>query len=345
MFRAQTRPQPNKTYTQPSLPRATTIPRSVGGTELAVEPISNPAFGQPGRIGIPTRIPNTNDPLYGPQPFPTSNTINPITWTAPNLGDDLEYVAWLQGYHADKAQADADARLRRGQADIAYRNALDTLEQQGLIAGRANTTNMIERGVFGSGEQQRRETELTQSLMQQRDAADTDLASQYGAIEADRTRAVSQLESENARQAAAAKTRIASRAAQLSNAAPAPPPASPAPSTGGGGAGGGGGGGVPPSSPQAPPSAPQYNPQPTPRPIPDRIDIPAPQPAPRPIPDRVDIPAPRPMPGNTGPGTVPPPRPAPRPAPQPAPRPAPDRIDRTPPKPKPPAPITRRGPR
>lgn len=166
-----------------------------------------------------------------PVPNPTSAITGP-EYSLPNLSDDLQYVAWLQGYDANKAQANADAELRRGQADLSYKDALSAMEQEGLITARNQNTSLISRGMLNSGETDRRRSELSQALTQQRQGIDTSYNNQLGTIDSDKQRALTQLENDRTNQIALSKDRMAARAATLTNAGTVnPAPAAPATNT------------------------------------------------------------------------------------------------------------------
>jgi hypothetical protein len=187
---------------------------AAGDGRVSIQPVPNPANGD-GQVSI--------------QPVPTPAITGP-EYSLPNLSDDLQYVAWLQGYEGNKAQANADAELRRGQADLTYKDALSAMEQQGLITARNQNTSLISRGVLNSGETERRRDELVQTLSQQRQGIDTNYNNQLGTIEADKMRALTQLENDRTNQIAASKARMDARAATLTNSGTVnPAPSAPAP--------------------------------------------------------------------------------------------------------------------
>lgn len=161
-----------------------------------------PADGQVSTMPVPNPSPSITGPQYN----------------LGNMADDLQYVAWLQGYEANKTQANADAELRRGQADLAYKDALAAMEQQGLITGRNQNNSLIARGMLNSGETVRRRDELAQALTQQRQGIDTNYNNQIGTIESDKMRALTQLENERVNQIAASRARVDARASTLTNA-------------------------------------------------------------------------------------------------------------------------------
>jgi hypothetical protein len=138
-------------------------------------------------------------------------------------GKDPQFDAFKakHAFSAYDAQLTADRRRRQAQED--YDAAIRSLDQQGKVGKTNLDTNMLSRGVFKSGETNRRHAELDASLLQGRAAADTGLANMLGQVSQDLQRAMigNGLEWEQA--VAAALARAGS----------------------GGGAGGGGGGSKP----------------------------------------------------------------------------------------------------
>ena len=149
------------------------------------------------------------------------------------VGKDPEFDAFQAKHDYSKfnAQADADQRRRKAQED--YTAALKSLEQQGTYGRRNLDTSMLARGVFKSGETNRRRGELESTLLQGRAAADTGLANTLGEVSADMQRAMTGLDLDWEQAYSAALARVKAGA-------------------GGGAGGGGSGGGGPKSAPIAP---------------------------------------------------------------------------------------------
>ena len=127
----------------------------------------------------------------------------------PNMSDDLEYIAYLQQDKYARDQADADTALRKTRAQDDYNQALRQLEQQGLAGRRDTDTSLLSRGVYNSGEAVRRRDDLAKALTQGREQADVTYSQNQGDIDADRQRALTQLDMQREREIAASKARIA----------------------------------------------------------------------------------------------------------------------------------------
>ena len=143
-------------------------------------------------------------------------------------GKDAEFDAFRakNDYSRYNAQADADMRRRKAQED--YTAALASLDQQGTYGRRNLDTSLLSRGIFKSGESNRRRGELESTLLQGRAAADTSNANTLGQVSSDLQRAMTglDLDWEQALSAALARSK-----------------------GGAGGAGGAGGGGSMPAAP------------------------------------------------------------------------------------------------
>lgn len=130
------------------------------------------------------------------------------TWYV-DPAEDPQYLAWLKQYDYNKSQTNADSTLRGQQAKSTYTEALAELERQGQTGARAVDTSLLSRGVYQSGEAGRRRDELSQSLALGRGKADTTYANETGGIEADRMRALTQLDLDREQQIVASRARIA----------------------------------------------------------------------------------------------------------------------------------------
>lgn len=130
-------------------------------------------------------------------------------YVLPDMGMDPEFIAYLTQYDYGTKTAQTDAELRRQQQRLAYEQALADLEQQGQQSARSTDTNLLARGVFGSGERQVRQGELSQALGQGRARADQTYAQSMGQIDADLQSALTGLGLERERQIVASQARIA----------------------------------------------------------------------------------------------------------------------------------------
>lgn len=125
-----------------------------------------------------------------------------------NPEDDPEYQAYLSQFTFGSEQANADAELRRTQARIAYEQALEDMQQQGLTSKRDMDTSLLGRGVYQSGERGVRDRDLQTALGQGRARADQSFAGQVGGIDSDLQRALGQFGAERERQIVMSRARI-----------------------------------------------------------------------------------------------------------------------------------------
>lgn len=109
-------------------------------------------------------------------------------------GKDPEFDAFQAKYDYTRSNLTADADMRRKKADEDYQAALASLEQQGTYSRRNLDTNMMSRGIFRSGETNRRRGELESTLLQGRSAADTSKANMDGQVSSDLQRAMTGLD-------------------------------------------------------------------------------------------------------------------------------------------------------
>jgi len=149
-------------------------------------------------------------------------------------GKNPAYDAWNAQATFKRNNAWADAALGQQQAQENYDAALARLEQQGQAGSKSIDNSMLSRGVFRSGETNRRQAELQGEILRGRAGADTTKANTFGRISNDLQRALTALDLEQEQRVQSAL----------------------------GGAGGGGGGSrtaAPPTAPTAVPAA-AFNP-------------------------------------------------------------------------------------
>ena len=165
------------------------------------------------------------------------------------VGADPQFDAFRAKYDFTKTNSQADADARRAKVDEDYKAALSSLADQGKYGRRNLTTNMLERGVFKSGETNRRAAELEATLLQGQSAADAAKANALGQVSSDLQRAMTSLDLDWESAYSDALSRVADEGANSNS--------------NGGGGGGGGGGTTQPAQvrqqsyqPYVPPSAP-----------------------------------------------------------------------------------------
>lgn len=136
-------------------------------------------------------------------------------------GKDPTYDAWKAQADYQRAMAQQDADFARQQALDSYNTALASLSEQGQRGGRSINTSMLGRGVYRSGETNRRQAELQAEVLKGQANANNSYQGALGKVDSDLQRALTSLDLEAEQQAQAAMSRAA----------------------GGGGRGGSGGGG------------------------------------------------------------------------------------------------------
>jgi len=155
----------------------------------------------------------------------------PPPWAIPEYGgSDAGYAAWLAQAKLRGSNTQADAKMRKAQSDEAYRQALQDIELQGTNGRRTLQGNMLQRGIFRSGETDRRRTEFDAAIEQGKERSKTAWSNQYGAIDADERNALAGLSLEGTQQVSQAILRdaLAAYQAQQAAVAPAAAPAAPA---------------------------------------------------------------------------------------------------------------------
>lgn len=110
------------------------------------------------------------------------------------VGKDPTFDAFRAKYDFTKANNQADADQRRAKAEEDYQAALASLNQQGTYGRRNLDTSMLQRGIFKSGETNRRRGELESTLLQGRSAADTSRVNTLSQTSADLQRAMTSLD-------------------------------------------------------------------------------------------------------------------------------------------------------
>lgn len=111
-------------------------------------------------------------------------------------GKNPAYDAWKAQADFKRSNAWADAALGQQQAQENYDAALARLEQQGQAGAKSIDNSMLARGVFRSGETNRRQAELQGEILRGRAAADTTKANTFGRISNDLQRALTALDLE-----------------------------------------------------------------------------------------------------------------------------------------------------
>ena len=181
----------------------------------------------------------------------------------PNI--DPRYAAVVAGIQAQEkaARNQADFVRKQAEADLAYR--LGQIDMQAPGERRRLDANQLARGVYRSGETERRRGELSADVMDRQERARyaamtaqsgafttlaqqlADLASRRAAEEGDSRRRVMDYQ-ERLRQQARAEEEARKRIAAVTPTTTAPAPAAGGGGGGGGASGGGGGGGGAPRS-------------------------------------------------------------------------------------------------
>lgn len=109
------------------------------------------------------------------------------------VGANPQFDAFKAKYDYNVTNLNADADQRRKKADEDYQAALSSLNTQGVYGRRNLDTNLISRGVFHSGEANRKRAELEGTLLQGRSSADLSRANALGSVSADLQRAMNGL--------------------------------------------------------------------------------------------------------------------------------------------------------
>lgn len=105
-------------------------------------------------------------------------------WVHPAYtGSDPAYQAWLAQADYQGKNALSQARLRKGQLDEAYKQALADLERESVTGRRNVQTNALQRGIFHSGENDRRKQEYDAQITQAQARAQQALVDQQGQVD------------------------------------------------------------------------------------------------------------------------------------------------------------------
>jgi hypothetical protein len=125
------------------------------------------------------------------------------------VGKDPVYDAAKAKNDYSRQNAWYDAAAAQEKATEAYNRALALLEQKGTSGRRNLDTSLMSRGIFSSGEANRRRAELEAALLDGRSQADATKAQQFGQISTDLQRAITGLDIdlESATQAALQRLR------------------------------------------------------------------------------------------------------------------------------------------
>jgi len=188
-------------------------------------PIATPA-PDPGAYN-PTPVNGPGGPGVYDWQFGANPTINPdLTFTRPTYsGSDTGYAAWLATADQQANDAISQARARRAQLNDAYRQALTDLDRSAVQGRRNIQTGMLQRGMFRSGEFDRRGQEYDNLIDQTQKRANSTLVQQIGDVDIGQQNTMSRLASDAANQYSAAMQRDALAAYQASQAATAATPA------------------------------------------------------------------------------------------------------------------------
>lgn len=109
------------------------------------------------------------------------------------VGKNPQFDAFKAKFDYSKSNLEADAAQRRTKAQEDYQAALASLDERGTYSRRNLDTSLISRGVFHSGEANRKRAELESSLLGGRSAADLAYQNALGSVSADLQRAMNGL--------------------------------------------------------------------------------------------------------------------------------------------------------
>lgn len=227
--------------------------RGAGGARSALGPTPASARGVGSPSALPSRTPGAFSRGGAIDPITGQPTINPaLSFQHPvYAGSDPAYAAWLAQADLQSNDAVSQAKLRRAQANDAYTQALADLNTNATTGRRNLQTNVLERGMFHSGEYDRRQQEMDSAVDQAKKKAYGALTNQIGTIDETQTNAINNLGMQGVTQLSQAMMRdsLAAYNAQQAAAAQAsaPPQAQAAPQA---------------FAPQPQATAPTYNPKP-----------------------------------------------------------------------------------
>lgn len=193
-----------------------------------------PVVFRPIPTPVDTRPPGTFDPnlTYGGTPAadPVTGTIDPnMTWVHPAYsGSDPAYQAWLAGAELQGTDAISQAKLRRAQLAEQERQAMFTLDHQAVTGRRTVQNNMLSRGMFRSGETDRRKQEFDAQIEQGRANANSAYQDQLGTVDQTQRTALANIGTQAATQVSQAMLRDALAKYQADQLLAAPPTPAPA---------------------------------------------------------------------------------------------------------------------
>lgn len=124
-------------------------------------------------------------------------------------GKDPTYDAWKAQADYQRAIAQQDADFARTQALDAYNKALADLTDQGIRGSKSINTSMLGRGVYRSGETNRRQAELAGEVLKGKEGAGVTYQGALGKVDSDLARALTSLDLEAEQQVQAAMARAA----------------------------------------------------------------------------------------------------------------------------------------
>lgn len=129
-------------------------------------------------------------------------------------GVDPTYDAWLAQYGYNKTKAQADDQMQWDQAQKTYDDAYGAIDRNATQGRQALQTSMLQRGVFGSGENATRSADLEGGVLRDRNTADTTLGTAYGSITKDLADAIASLDLQNQSNMAQATDRVETKKLQ-----------------------------------------------------------------------------------------------------------------------------------
>ena len=115
----------------------------------------------------------------------------------------------MSGANVQAANAKSTAKLRKAQYEESYRQALQDLDKQSTFGRRNLQTSLLQRGVFQSGEADRRKQEFDAGITQAQQRALGSLTSNEGSLQDQERTTLANLSSQGATQVSQAMLRDA----------------------------------------------------------------------------------------------------------------------------------------
>jgi hypothetical protein len=135
------------------------------------------------------------------------------------VGEDPLWDAYLAQYNYEKTKINEDSGLGRTQANTAYTNALQQIADEAVSGRRSIDTNALARGIFQSGEVDRRRGDMDTKISTAKTGADTTYSDTLNGLISNQTNALSGLDLTREQQIAASRQRIQDRKTKLDEAA------------------------------------------------------------------------------------------------------------------------------